>query len=129
MSDRLYCGRKFRTLNIMDEGVRECLGIEVDTSLPAARVVRTLDQIKQWRGLPAAIRCDNGPEFTSIKFMAWWLESGVKTPCPYIACLPNQERPKGRGIKPSFVSFSPTKTSIPFRFHNISQDYHPFPWN
>lgn len=44
--DTLYGGKRFRVLNILDEGVRECLGIEVDTSLPAARVVRALAQIK-----------------------------------------------------------------------------------
>ena len=38
MSDTWYGGRRFRTLNILDEGVREGLAIEVDTSLPAERV-------------------------------------------------------------------------------------------
>jgi hypothetical protein len=42
MSDSLYQGRRFRTLNVLDEGVREALAIEIDTSLPAARVVRTV---------------------------------------------------------------------------------------
>ena len=37
MSDTLYGGRRFRTLNVLDEGVREGLAIEVDTSLPAER--------------------------------------------------------------------------------------------
>ena len=45
MSDALYRGCRFRTLNVLDEGVREGLAIEVDTSLPAARVVRTLEQL------------------------------------------------------------------------------------
>lgn len=40
MDDTLYGGRRFGTLNILDEGVREGLAIEVDTSLPAERVVR-----------------------------------------------------------------------------------------
>ncbi len=34
MNDSLYCGKRFRTLNIIDESTRECLAIEVDTSLP-----------------------------------------------------------------------------------------------
>ncbi|MBA4143951.1 MAG: IS3 family transposase [Nitrosospira sp.] len=59
MSDSLYQGRRFRTLNILDEGVREALAIEVDTSLPAQRVVRALQQLETWRGLPQAIRLDN----------------------------------------------------------------------
>ena len=65
MSDSLYQGRRFRTLNILDEGVREALAIEIDTSLPAQRVVRALQQLEAWRGLPKAIRLDNGPELTS----------------------------------------------------------------
>lgn len=40
MHDSLYCGKRYRTLNILDEGTRECLAIEVDSSVPACRVVR-----------------------------------------------------------------------------------------
>lgn len=71
MSDALYCGRRFRTLNVLDEGVREGLGIEIDTSLPAERVVRVMDQITGWRGYPKAIRCDNGPELIAQVFADW----------------------------------------------------------
>ena len=45
--------------------MREALAIEIDTSLPAQRVVRVLQQLEAWRGLPKAIRLDNGPELTS----------------------------------------------------------------
>jgi hypothetical protein len=38
LSDRLYQGRRFRTLKILDEGVRETLAIEMDTSLLAGRM-------------------------------------------------------------------------------------------
>ena len=65
MSDALYVGRRFRTLNVLDEGMREALAIEIDTSLPGERVVRVLERLCAWRGVPQAIRCDNGPEFTS----------------------------------------------------------------
>lgn len=71
MSDALYRGRRFRTLNVLDEGVREGLAIEVDTSLTAARVVRTLEQLAQWRGLPKSIRLDNGPEFIAHELAEW----------------------------------------------------------
>lgn len=71
MHDTLYCGRRFRTLNVVDEGTRECLGIEVDTSLPAGRVVRMLEQLKHERGLPEQIRLDNGPEFISAELIDW----------------------------------------------------------
>ncbi|WP_300647342.1 transposase family protein [Paenalcaligenes sp.] len=68
MSDALYNGTRFRVLNILDEGVREALDIVVDTSLPAARVVRVLEQLKAARGLPKMIRVDNGSEMTALLF-------------------------------------------------------------
>ena len=66
MQDSLESGRKFRTLNIIDDYNREALAIEVDTSLTGERVVRVLESIIQWRGLPKEIRSDNGPEFISV---------------------------------------------------------------
>ncbi len=41
-------GRYFRTFNVLDDFNREGLGIEVDISLPAERVVRALEQIIEW---------------------------------------------------------------------------------
>lgn len=78
MSDSLYQGRRFRTLNILDEGVREGLAIEVDSSLPAQRVVRVLQQLETWRGLPKAIRLDNGPELTSQYLADWCKDKGIE---------------------------------------------------
>jgi putative transposase len=77
MSDTLYGGRRFRTLNILDEGVREVLAIEVDTSLPAERVIRVLEQVTAWRGHPQAIRLDNGPEFLADRFATWCADRGI----------------------------------------------------
>jgi putative transposase len=71
MSDSLETGRKFRTFNVIDDYNREGLGIEVDFSLSSARVVRSLEQIIGWRGKPAAIRCDNGPEYISQVLVDW----------------------------------------------------------
>jgi putative transposase len=78
MSDTLYRGRRFRTLNVLDEGVREALDIVADTSIPSPRVVRTLDQLRLTRGLPEAIRCDNGPELIAEAFADWCREHGVE---------------------------------------------------
>lgn len=77
MADTLYQGRRFRTLNILDEGVREALAIGIDTASPGARVVRTLAPLVQWRGNPDAIRVDNGPEYLSQALTAWCQEQGV----------------------------------------------------
>ena len=71
MHDTLYHGKRFRTLNVFDEGVREVLAIEVDSSLPAERVIRVLNQIGESRTLPEQIRVDNGPEYISAKLVAW----------------------------------------------------------
>lgn len=78
MEDRLYVGRRFRTLNILDEGVREAVHIEIDTSLPGERVVRVMEQLKAERPLPAAIRCDNGPELTSQIFTQWCVDHDIE---------------------------------------------------
>ena len=48
MSDVLWSGRRFRTFNVIDEFNREGLRIEVDTSLPAARVIRALDELGRY---------------------------------------------------------------------------------
>lgn len=71
MHDQLTDGRTFRALNIIDDFNREGLAIEVDFSLPAERVIRTLDNIIEWRGKPKAIRCDNGPEYISGLLQTW----------------------------------------------------------
>jgi putative transposase len=71
MLDALYGGRRFRTLNVLDEANREALAIEVGASIPAARVVRVLEQLIAIYGRPAALRLDNGPEFTAQVFVAW----------------------------------------------------------
>lgn len=78
MEDSLYVGRRFRTLNVLDEGVREGLHIEIDTSITGERVVRVMEQLKSVRDLPAAIRCDNGPELISHVFSDWCGDNGVE---------------------------------------------------
>ena len=71
MTDSLINGRAFRTLNVLDDFNREALWIEVDTSLPAERVMRVLEMLTLWRGYPTQIRLDNGPELIAHKLAAW----------------------------------------------------------
>ena len=78
MSDALWNGRRFRTFNVIDDFNREALAIEIDTGISAQRVVRILDQIAVWRGLPKRIRFDNGPELTALAVAAWAEENGVE---------------------------------------------------
>ena len=77
MADRLGDGRAFRLLNVLDDFNREGLGIEVDFSLPAERVIRSLDRIIEWRGKPGTIRVDNGPEYISGKLLIWAEKRGI----------------------------------------------------
>lgn len=77
MHDQLQNGRCIRLLNIIDDFNREALGIEIDFSLPAERVVRTLEQIIEWRGYPKEIRCDNGPEYISAQLQNWARRKGI----------------------------------------------------
>lgn len=77
MSDSLWDGRRIRLLNIIDDYNREVLRIETDTTLPTARVIRVLEQIESYRGLPKMIRVDNGPEFISAKLDIWCKEKNI----------------------------------------------------
>jgi putative transposase len=65
MHDQLQDGRSYRLFNVIDDFNRAALGIEADFSLPAERVIRSLEQTIEWRGKPAMLRCDNGPEYVS----------------------------------------------------------------
>ena len=78
MHDALLDGRPVRTFNVMDDYNREGLGIEVDLSLPALRVIRALDQVIEWRGKPEAIRCDNGPEYLSGQLVEWAAKNQIQ---------------------------------------------------
>lgn len=78
LQDALANGRKFRTLSIEDAFSREMLAIEVDTSLPALRVVRVLEKLRMERGLPERIVIDHGTEFTSKALDQWAYDNKVK---------------------------------------------------
>src|SRR5215831_4545285 len=77
MQDVLIDGRRFRTLNVLDLVTRECLALEVDTSLPGQRVTRVLDQLVASYGAPKQITVDNGPEFAGQVLDAWAYAHGV----------------------------------------------------
>ena len=78
MTDSLVDGRRFRLLNIMDDFNRESLAIEVDTSLPALRVIRVLERLIEFREKPESIRVDNGPEFISDRLKLWCEERNIR---------------------------------------------------
>lgn len=69
MSDSLCNGKKFRTFNVIDDYNREGLCFDIDFSMPSERVIRSLQQVIEWRGKPVMLRCDNGPENISHKLI------------------------------------------------------------
>ena len=77
MADSLADTRSFRLFNVLDDFNPEGLGIEADFSLPAERVIRSLDRIIEWRGPPKEIRLDNGPEYISHKLKDWAERRGI----------------------------------------------------
>ncbi len=72
MSGRTNNGRKFRTLNIIDEWAREGLTIEVLNSINSKKVIEILERLIAFtQRQPNSIRIDNGSEFTSYDFNNW----------------------------------------------------------
>src|SRR5690554_2670149 len=78
MHDQLEDGRSYRLFNVIDDCNREGLVVDVDFSLPEERVKRSLNQLIEWRGKPARIRCDNGPEYISGVLLNWSQEQGIE---------------------------------------------------
>jgi putative transposase len=76
--DAVESGRAIRVLSVLDAYTRECLALEVDTSFASRRVTRVLERIVAERGVPQAIRCDNGPELTSRHFLAWCIDRKIE---------------------------------------------------
>ena len=68
--------RGLRVLSVVDACTRECVALVTDTSFASRRVTRVFEAIVAERGVPQAIRCDNGPELTSRHFLAWCIERG-----------------------------------------------------
>lgn len=78
MSDSLNHGRRFRTLNLIDDYNREVCWLEVGLSMGSQRVVQTLEQVIAQRGKPKKIRVDNGPEFTGHHFTDYCHQNGIE---------------------------------------------------
>ena len=75
--DALANGRSIKCLTVIDDFTRECLAIAVDFGIGGAYVAAVLDRIGQFRGLPQAIRTDQGPEFTSRALESWAYRQAV----------------------------------------------------
>ncbi len=71
VSDQTADGRRLRYLCVVDEFTRECLALEVRRQFPAGAVIAVLAGLIAWRGAPAHLRSDNGPEFVARAVQAW----------------------------------------------------------
>ena len=78
VSDSLSSGRRIKCLTVVDDFSKESVDITVDYGISGQYVTRVLDQVARLRGYPAAVRTDNGPEFTSRAFLAWTHKNGIR---------------------------------------------------
>ena len=115
MSDSLTDGRRFRTLNIIDDYNREALFVDVDISIPAYRLVERLSLVIKERGKPQQIRTDNGPEFVSATFVDFCNQE--KIAIQYI----QPGRPMQNGLIERFNRSYRTEILDAHIFHSIGQ--------
>ena len=81
MHDSLTDGRGFRLFNVIDDYNREALTVEIDFSLPAHRVIHSLNQLIEYRGKTVQVRCDNGPEYLSSALRNQAFDQGITISC------------------------------------------------
>jgi putative transposase len=62
----------------VDIYAQESLAIEASQSLKGEDVVRVLNRLKEQRGVPKLLFCDNGPEFTGQMLNLWAYRNNVK---------------------------------------------------
>lgn len=77
--DRTESGTTLKWLSIVDEYTRECLALKVARSITSEDVIDTLAELFAMRGVPAAIRSDNGPEFVARAIQAWLQRLNIET--------------------------------------------------
>ncbi len=78
ISDRIATGQAFRSLCVVDQYSRKCLGIRASPTYPASLVTMCLDEIAAENGhYPESITLDNGPEFTGLVFDSWAAEHNI----------------------------------------------------
>jgi putative transposase len=82
VSLRTYDSRSARLLNLIDEYTRECLLILAERRWSSARVIEALADVMVWKGVPAHLRSDNGPEFVARDLREWL--AGTRTKTMYI---------------------------------------------
>ena len=76
--DRTAEGRVIKSLTVVDDATHEAVAIVSERALSGQQLTRVLDQLATTRGLPKAIRTDNGKEFCSRAMLTWAHARGVQ---------------------------------------------------
>lgn len=76
--DRTAEGRSIKNLTVVDDATHEAVAIVPERALGGNQLVRILEQLAGTRGLPKAIRTDNGKEFCSRAMLTWAHTRGVQ---------------------------------------------------
>jgi len=76
--DALANGKPIKCLNVVDDCTKEAVVIEAARRINGQGVADMLDAACRFRGYPATIRTDQGPEFTGRSLDQWAQANGVK---------------------------------------------------
>ena len=76
--DRTAEGRVIKNLTVVDDATHEAVAIVPERAIGGQQLARILDQLAKTRGLPKAIRTDNGKEFCSRALLTWAHARGVQ---------------------------------------------------
>ena len=79
MYDACASNQTLKCLTVVDEYTRECLAIDVGSSIRSQRVIEVLSKLVSVRGAPRYLRSDNGPEFVSRAILAWTIDANIET--------------------------------------------------
>lgn len=71
-------GRSLKSLTVVDDATHEAVAIVPERAMGGNQLVHILDQLAKTRGLPKAIRTDNGKEFCSRAMLTWAHARGVQ---------------------------------------------------
>ena len=76
--DRTAEGRVIKSLTVVDDATHEAVAIVPEPAIGGLSLTRILDRLAMSRGLPKAIRTDNGKEFCGRAMLTWAHQRGVQ---------------------------------------------------
>lgn len=76
--DRTAEGRVIKCLTVVDDATHEAVAVIPERAISGHALTRILDRLAVRRGLPQAIRTDNGKEFCGRAMLTWAHARGMK---------------------------------------------------